>query len=301
MTEPVAWINGRLRAWSDAAVPAWDLGVVAGAAVTEAGRTYGHRFLRQSEHFRRFFSGLQTLQFPQPFSQEQLHGAVQEVLSHNTGLISPDADLGVVICSTAGSNATYLGHHSDECTTMVHTYPLPFSLWQPAFLNGVRLRTVRTRQIPADCFPTTVKVRNRLHWWLADREAAALEAGSRALLLDSSGSVTETSTCCVLMVRDGMISTPSGEVLDSLSGRVVEECATKLGIPFRREPISVAELQLADEVILSSAPAGLLPVRTIDGVTVRDEGSLRGPVFVQLLETISQDVGVDLQAQLLRG
>lgn len=301
MSAPVAWLNGELIPWADAAVPAWDLGVVAGAAVTEAGRTYGHRFLYQDAHLQRFLDSLQQLRFPQPWSLQQLEEGLDAVLRHNAGLLADTDDLGVVICSTAGSNATYLGRHSDACTTLIHSYPLPFGLWKPAFTVGVRLRIVSTRQIPADCFPVSVKVRNRLHWWLADREAGELEPGSRALVLDQAGNVTETSTSAILLVRDGKLSTPAGAVLNSLSVQLIERHAGELGIPFERREISAAELQRADEIFLSSAPAGLLPVLAVDGRRIRGEGTLQGPVFCQLLESISRETGVDLRARMLQG
>jgi hypothetical protein len=40
MNAPIAWINGALCPFTQAAVPVWDLGVVAGASVTEMARTF---------------------------------------------------------------------------------------------------------------------------------------------------------------------------------------------------------------------------------------------------------------------
>ena len=37
MQGTLAWINGTLKPFSEAALPVWDLGIVAGAAVTETG------------------------------------------------------------------------------------------------------------------------------------------------------------------------------------------------------------------------------------------------------------------------
>ena len=50
MIEPIAWINGVHCPFSQAAVPVWDMGVVAGAAVTEMARTYRHRPFRLDKH-----------------------------------------------------------------------------------------------------------------------------------------------------------------------------------------------------------------------------------------------------------
>ena len=298
MTEAVAWVNGRLIPWSEAAVPVWDLGVVAGAAVTEAGRTYGHRFVWGGMHLQRLCRSLRDLGFPMPWSEADLEAAAQTVISHNVTLCPAGADLGVVLSSTAGANATYLGRRCDDTTTVVHTYPLPFSLWRPGFQHGVRLRVPSIRQIPAECFPVGLKVRNRLHWWLADQEAERLERGSRALLLDHRDRVTETSTSCFYMVMNGRILTPAENVLQSLSSVIVERLAGALQIPFERCAITMDQLSLADEVFLSSSPSCLLPVASVNGQACGRE--LPGPIFRRLLEAWGQLVGVNLEEQMLR-
>jgi len=294
----VAWVNGRLVPWSEAAVPVWDLGVVAGAAVTEAGRTYGHRFLWSGMHIQRLCQSLKTLEFPMPWSEADLESAAAAVISQNVTVCPAGADLGVVLSSSAGANATYLGRRCDDTTTVVHTYPLPFSLWRPGFQYGVRLQVPSIRQIPAECFPVGLKVRNRLHWWLADQEADRLEPGSRALLLDHHDHITETSTACVYLVIDGRILTPAENVLQSLSAVIVERLAGALQIPFERCDITMDQLSMADEVFLSSSPSCLLPVATVNGQACGQE--LPGPIFRKLLEAWGQLVSVNLESQMLR-
>ena len=297
MSEPVAWVNGAIVPWSRAALPVWDLGVVAGAAVTEAGRTYGQRFLWLRMHSDRFCRAIQTLGFPLPWTQADLEAAALDVIAENVRGCGPAEDLGVVLCSTAGANATYLGHRSEQVTTIVHTYPLPFSMWKPAFEQGVRLRIPAVRQIPADCFPVELKVRNRLHWWLADQQADRLERGSRALLLDHDDCLTETSTSCVYVIVQGRILTPAANVLQSLSSVIVERLAGELRIPFERRRIPRDLLSEADEVFLSSSPSCLWPVSTIDGQACGQE--VGGPIFRRLLQAWGRETGVDLERQML--
>lgn len=268
MTEPIAWMSGQIQPFSQTAVPVWDLGVVAGASVTEMARTYRHQPFRIERHVQRIMKSLSELGFPIPWSADKLMDAVQTVVAANGKLIPPARDLGIVLFSTAGSNSTYLGGVSHQTTTVVHTFELPFHLWKPALMNGVHLRIPEVRQVPDDCFPVVHKVRNRLHWWLADQQAAKLEPGSRALLLDHEDFVTETSTSCFYLVREGRIATSNRGVLNSLSSQIVEELASSLQIPFERRAIAKSELDSADEAFLSSTPVGLLPVSLIDGRSV---------------------------------
>lgn len=298
MSEPVAWVDGVLRPFSTAAVPVWDLGVVAGAAITEMARTYRHQPFRLPQHFRRLLQSCRTLNFPVAWSPESLLDAAAQVLEVNSRLIAEDQDLGIVAFITAGTNPTYLGGQgSQQGTTAIHTFPLPFVLWRDGLQNGVRLRIPSIRQVPENCLPVEHKIRNRLHWWLADREAQQLETGSRALLLDQQDCVTETSTSCFYAVRHGEVISPARQVLDSMSRRVVQQLLAELGVPFRCEAIPAAQLADISEAFLSSTPVGLLPVSRIDGRPVGD--GRPGPLFRQLLTRWSHLVGLDMEQQIL--
>lgn len=297
MSEPLAWINGTLQPFSQTGLPVWDLGVVAGAAVTEMARTYQHRPFRLEQHIDRLTCSLTALGFPQRWTADDLLKAAETVIQNNVQLISSKQDLGIVLFSTAGSNPTYLAGVGDQTTTVIHTFVLPFQLWRSALQQGVRLRIPGIRQIPDDCFPVEYKVRNRLHWWLADQQAAKLEPGSKALLLDHAGFLTETSTSCFYVVSDGKISTPDRRVLRSLSSEIVEELASVLQIPFSRRQISVEELSTADEAFLSSTPVGLQPVSHIEGRSF--QFSQPNSVFTRLIEKWETLTGVNPIRQIL--
>ena len=297
MNAPIAWMNGSIVPYSQTAVSVWDLGVVAGATITEMVRTFRHKPFRLEQHVERLTASRHALGFPEAYTASELLSAVKEVLHHNAEMIPPESDLGIVLFATAGSNVTYLGFSDAASTTVVHSFELPFALWRESFTNGLRLRIPSIRQIPPDCFSVTHKVRNRLHWWLADQEVARQEPGSKALLLDPDGFVTETSTSCFYMVRNGIIVTSDRSVLNSLSCKVIEELADSLGIPFEKRAIQVSELAEADEAFLSSSVVCVVPVSQIDGRVVGN--GQRGLVFRKLLKAWSELAGFDIERQML--
>ena len=305
MSEPIAWLNGQLIPYSQASVPVWDMGVVAGASVTEMARTFSKKPFRISQHLDRLLDSLSKIGFPKQYEKQELLQAIDDVLAHNLPLIHDASDLGIVIFSTAGPNPTYLGPQGAKqtsATTAVHTFELPFETWRQQFRDGVRLQISNYRQIPGECFDVTLKVRNRLHWWLADHEAAMQEPGSKALLLDHAGFITETSTAALHLVCNDRIITPDFGVLHSLSSQLVEEFATKLGISFERRPVPLGEVRYASEAFLSSSAATLLPVSHIGGERIGGEKSrstFPGPVFSLMTTAWSQLVGMDIAQQLL--
>lgn len=300
MTSPIAWMNGELISCTQAAVPVWDLGVVAGASVSEMARTFAHKPFRLSRHLDRLLDSIHRIGFPEPYDRQQFLDGIHGVLAHNLPLIPAESDLGIVIFSTAGPNPTYLGSELSRrtrATAAVHTFELPFETWRPQLRNGVHLRTSSVRQIPDDCFDVSLKVRNRLHWWLADQEAIREEPGSKALLLDHAGFITETSTSAVHLVCNGRIVTPDSCVLNSLSSQLVEEFAGTHGIPFDRRPVPLGEFRYASEAFLSSSAATLLPVSHVNGEQIGT--TIPGPVFSQMAAAWSRLVGINIVQQVL--
>ncbi len=265
MNEPLAWINGRETPFSQLSLPVWDLGVVAGASVTEMARTFRHRPFRLLQHLQRLETSCAELGFKTPFSVRDMADAAERLVQENSALIDVHDDLGIVAFVTAGANPTYLGTENlPGGATVVHTFRLPLELWRSAAEDGVRLTIPERRQISENSQPVSHKTRNRLHWWLAEKEADAVEAGSRALLLDSSGLITETSAACFFAVINGTIVTPRSHVLNSMSRRIVEEAAADCGFSFEHRDIAADEVSAMEEAFLSSTPSGLLRVRSID-------------------------------------
>ncbi len=266
MAQPIAWLNGRQLAFDQMALPVWDLGVVAGASISEMARTYGHVPFRLKEHVQRLVDSCEELGLELPYDHLSLTATATELVVANCKLLDQSDDLGIVWFVTAGSNATYLAEGTVPGPSVgIHTFRLPFHLWKAAATEGVRLRIPHVRQISNSVFPVHRKVRNRLHWWLADRAVGANSSGCRALLLDDDGFLTETSTSAFFGVVDGTILSPRRNVLDSMSRRLVQEAAKELGLRFELADLPASAIQKMDEVFLSSTPVGLLPVQSIDG------------------------------------
>ena len=299
MNEPLAWINGRETLFSQLALPVWDLGVVAGASVTEMARTFRHQPFRLLQHLQRLSTSCAELGFETPFSISDMAAAAERLVQKNSALIDADDDLGIVAFVTAGANRTYLGAENlPGGTSVVHTFRLPLELWRSAAEEGVRLTIPDRRQISECSQPVNHKTRNRLHWWLADREADAVESGSRALLLDSSGLITETSTACFFAVINGTIVTPRSQVLNSMSRRIVEEAAADCGLSFAHRDIAADEVSAMEEAFLSSTPSGLLRVRSIDGHPIGTEDTRS--VIPDLLAYWDKVAGLNPLQQILR-
>lgn len=294
----VAWTNGEQIPYSEAAVPVWDLGVVAGATISDMARTYGHQAFRFDRHLARLTASCRDLGFELPYAQSVLAEAATEIVEANTQWISPQSDLGVVWFVTAGANPTYAPGTSEmKPTVCVHTFEIPFQQWKDSVRSGVRLTIPDQRQLPDASFPVTHKTRNRLHWWLADRAAAEIRPGTRALLLNKAGNITETSSACFYAVVDGAVLTARSGVLRSTTCDLVQELCDRLGIRFRRTDLPSASIEDFQEAFLSSTPSGLLPAAAIDDHVLPDSAD---SVVRKLQAEWTRITGIDTFEQILQ-
>ena len=303
----VAWADGRVFPRAELALPLGDAGFVLGATVTEQLRTIRGRLFLLDEHLARLQESLAVVGIVPPVALAAIGTAAEAVAVHNHAVAlaatgaggprpEPGPDLGLVIFGTPGDLPAQHEGHGGPPRVVVHTFPLAFRLWSDAYDRGVALRTVATRQVPGACWPVHAKVRSRLHYHLADREAHAAEPGARAVLEHLDGRVSETSTANIAVVSRGAITVPPpDDALGGVSLAFTRRLAERLGIPWCERSLRAADLAAADEILLTSTPSCILPATRFDGLAVGS--GVPGPVYRRLLDAWSADVGLDIAAQ----
>ncbi|MEE9603923.1 MAG: aminotransferase class IV, partial [Thermoguttaceae bacterium] len=277
-----------------------DTGFVLGATVVEQLRTFAGKVFRLGDHLARLQRSLQIAGIEPGIGIERFAEVAEELAARNHRLLDDGDDLGLCIFVTPGPYPSYPPDGASGPTVCLHTYPLPFHLWSDTYSKGQPLATVEVEQISPQTLPPELKCRSRMHYYLADRQAAATEPGARALLLDSQGMVTETSTANVLIYRqaEGLVSPPPEKILHGISLAELAALAAESHIPMVHREISPDEVAEADEVLLCSTPYCLLPATRLDGRRIGPGEP--GPVFAGLLDSWSKRSGVDIAAQARR-
>lgn len=303
MSEPVAYLNGRILPASQASLKVYDAGVVLGATVTEMIRTFRHKLFRLDDHLERFDRALRYVRFDLGLSPAELAEIAETIVAQNSALVDWSDELGLIIFATAGEYATYAGGAaaaSASPTLCMHTFAMPWELWAEKLMNGVHVVTPSIRHVPPICIDPKMKYRSRMHYYLADQEVRAAHKDAVALLLDLDGNVTETGGSNFLIVQKGeIVSPPLRNTLPGISRQNVIELAAKLGIPFSVRDFQPFDVVNADEAMLPSTPYCLLPATRINGVPI---GNGRpGPIFDRLMAAWSEQVGFDIRRQILDG
>lgn len=294
-----AYLNGRWIPQSELVVPFDDTGFVLGATVTEQLRTFAGKLFCLAEHLERLYRSLAIIDLETGMTPAEIAQLAEEIVAKNYPLLSSGEDLGLGIFITPGPYATISGKRGGEPTICLYTYKLPFHFWAAKFEAGESIVISDVEQISARTWPPELKCRSRMHYYLADRHATKTDPGSRAILLDRDGFVSEATTANVVMYlpESGLISPPVDKILPGISLSVLRDLAQEHGLPFTHRDILPAELNSAEEVFLCSTSICMLPVVRCNGQAIG--AGQPGPIYRKLLAAWSQRVGVDVAGQAL--
>jgi len=115
---------------------------------------------------------------------------------------------------------------------------------------------------------------------------ASLSGFDEALLLNSSGKISEASGMNLFIVRNGDLITPGvdQDILEGITRASVIELAKFFGINVIERPVDKTELLIADEVFLTGTAAKITPVKKIESTDLNAERPIMNKLKSKLIE-----------------
>ena len=115
---------------------------------------------------------------------------------------------------------------------------------------------------------------------------ASLTGFDEALLLNSSGKVSEASGMNLFIVRNGDLITPGvdQDILEGITRASVIELAKAFGINVIERPVDKTELLIADEVFLTGTAAKITPVKKIESSELNGDRPIMNKLKSKLIE-----------------
>jgi len=277
------WMNGTLMPWDAAQVHVTAHALQYGTGVFEGMRSYdtadGPAIFRLDSHLKRLAVSAQHYEIDLPYSFEQLCEASLEVVRAN-GL--ENAYLRPLAFFDSFSFSVW----PKDCPVSVAIIAVPGM----AYLKGgpeygVRVMVSTTRRIDASTLPPFVKACG--HYTNSVRAAQqALRAGyDDAILLNTKGDVAEGSGANLFVVKNGRVATNDidASIVMGITRDSVIEIARDLGVAIDVRPLSLADLQTADELFFSGTAVEVTPIKELDGRVIGD--GTPGPVTRRLQTT----------------
>ncbi len=267
---PVAWVDGRLLPADAAALPVADRGFQLGDGVFETLRVRRGVPIELDGHLRRLRAGLATLEIGLAWSDADVADAIAATVAANA---PGDAAVRVTVSRGAPPSRGLLpaGWHDLRATLVVQAWPntgVAVTLRE----RGVRAIVASARRDPASPLAGVKTVSRAEYVWTkleADRAGA-----DDAITLTLDGHVAEATTANLALVIGDELRTPpiatgvlAGTTRDWLLGA---EGAASVGLTAGEAVFGLEELRAADEVILCSSVAGILPLVEVDGRPIGD-------------------------------
>jgi branched-chain amino acid aminotransferase len=275
-------IDGAVRLPEEAKISVFDRGFLYGDSVYETiGTAYGRLFAAR-DHLVRLERSAERIGLRAP-PRAVIERAIADTMA---AAGNPESRVRVIL--TRGAGKLDLDPASVDDTQLV---VMVFPLGAPTpemYEKGVTVAIVSiTRNSPLAIDPA-VKSGNYLNNVLALGEARRRCHAYEAILCGGDGSIAEGSTSNVFVVVGGQVGTPPNEVgiLDGITRAKTIDLCRDNQIPFIERRISPDQLRSAEEVFITSATRGVLPVTTIDEKPVA--GGMPGPVTRRLMVLYDQ-------------
>ncbi len=266
---PIAWLNGAFVPLAEARVSPLDRGFLFADSVYEVLPVYGGRPFLFVEHIARLERSLREIRMRSPFGRPEWAALLTELVARNGG---GEMYLYVQVTRGAEEGRNHALNPALAPTVFMMASPLA-PLEESVSTHGVGAVTMPDERWGRCDIKSTALLANVL------AKSRAVDAGETEAILLAGGELREGSSSSVLVVKDGVIHAPpyGPEILPGTTRELALSLATRAGIATRVAPIGEAVLRAADEVMISFATRGVLPVTRIDGAPV---GSGRpGPVW----------------------
>ena len=259
----IIYCNGRYVSYGDAMIHAEDRGFQFGDAIYEVCEVIGGRLVDETRHMDRLERSLHELQMPQPMSRRAWSRVLRETIRRNRldyGSVYLQVSRGaaprdflfpakgtpnsVVVIARSGNQAAT----DERATKGIAVKTVPDNRWERCDIKTVML-------LPAS---------------LA-KEAAKAEGAKEAWFVDTDGRITEgaSSNAWIVDAAGTLVTRPiTNEILKGVTRTTLIDVLTAEGVRFEERAFSVAEAQTAREAFITSAGNGVMPVTSIDGVSI---------------------------------
>lgn len=244
-------------------------------------RTFGGRVFKLRQHLERLYRGLDYSKIDPGLGMEELEALTMEVLEANLPMLAAGDEFVITEIVSVGPAPSPDGPR--DINVVIYCQPLDFSTFARAYSSGVRVVTPATYRAPGQA-----------------GGSAATGTSQRvfSLMTGTDGCITECTGANFMFVRDGRIKLPDRiNVLPGVSMGTVLELAESVGIAVDEGDYSTHDVYMADEAFVSNTRSCMLPVATINGLTLG--AGLPGPATGRLLDAWREMVGVDFVQQAL--
>jgi D-alanine transaminase len=273
------FLNGQFIPRDQASIPVTDRGFLFGDGVYEVIPAYGGKPFRLAAHIQRLENSLTGIFMTLGKPLDEWQRLINELIRIN----QPDGDFSIYLQITRGTEETRqhrLPENIEPTVLMMLNPVMPSD--EQTLLNGISAVTMEDIRWQYCHIKATSLLPNVLLYHLARQQ------GAQEAILVRDKHVTEGSSSNVFIVRNQQIKTPpkSDHLLPGITRDLVLDLAKQEKMPYVEEPLTLKELQRADEIWISSSTRELIAVTKLDSTPVGHGRA--GPLWARLYAAIQR-------------
>lgn len=298
----LVYINGEFVPEKEANISIYDSALMFGDMVFEMTRSFNKKQFKLREHLERLYAGIRILRIPLKMTINEMEKACYELIEKNEPLFDDADEHRLMINISRGPLAIYAHVFGGKVnpTVVIADFPLKWTVigMGKLFDTGINAVIPSQKAIPAYLLDPKIKNRSRVHYQMANIEVSRYKGDNNwALLLDPDGFVAEGTGDNFFLVKNNVIITPEGRnILRGISRAHIFELAKQLDLECIEKNIEPYDVYMADEAFMTGTPFCLLPVTSLNSVCIGT--GKRGKITERLLDKWSENVGVDIAAQI---
>jgi len=266
------YLNGGFLPQEQAHVSVMDRGFLFGDGVYEVIPAYAGLPFRLKEHLQRLNASLEAIRMSPPLSDEQWRAVFGQLLAQRG-----NADQQIYLQVTRGAYGKRLHAIPEEVTPTVMAFTTDLAVRDPELvkqgMSVITLDDIRWERC-------NIKAITLLANILSQQQAR--DEGAQEAILVRDGLANEGTASNLFIVKEGLIITPpkSQHLLPGITRDLVLELAREAGLPYAEASVSVAELENAEEIWITSSTKEVMPVTRLNGRPV-DNGH-PGPMWEKM-------------------
>jgi len=296
----VVWVNGEYVTRDEARVSAFDAGLLHAVGLFETMLATGAGVFQLHAHLDRLSRSARDLGLTESLETRALAEAVRRCVERSE--LTQGEGRARVRLTLTGGDLNLLASTAQGPTdpTIIISVTRATQYPEAMFEKGVGVVVAAAKANPLDPFAGH-KTLN--YWWrLRELQMASARGMGESLVLQVTNHVAGGAVSNLFCVRDDTLHTPiaRGEeekgavpspVLPGTTRAVVIELAERFGVGCGRHMLNISDILDADEVFLTNASWGVLPVVQVESKAIGD--GRPGPVTSRVREMWEEAVGSD--------
>jgi branched-chain amino acid aminotransferase len=273
--------NGEIHSASDALLRAGQVGLLSGWGVFSTLRVKEGALFAFERHWARMIRDARLLSVPMPSDEHEIERSLLSLVETNG---RPDCTLRLIVVRNGGgmwAGPQIAGRESDVIALTADSKD-----WG----HSVRLTVQPNGRFAAGEF-AAAKI---LSWGanLVWAERAQRQGFDETVLLNEHGRVTECTSANIFAVFGNDVCTPpvSDGCLPGITREVLLQEVHGPGVRILERELTIRDLEIADEVCITSTTRDLLPVREIAGQPLGTKSHVRESVTAAFREFMKQDI-----------